>query len=765
MIKKIIISGFILLFSINSFSQNDIETILRYSDTTSFHFSGEWQYLSTDIYLFNPEKFTDLINELPMNAPKKKGLFRKKKIQEEYLEYLFITAKLKNVKFFGNQDITYPLYNFQINQETDNQYRTYVSDNIDHVRILDNLPLYAASDYIDAEVNVKAITNSDSDMILGMIARQLQNLSSITTPTDALMSLIGEFGKFMETNTKKKEYRFSSTIRLYEQNNFDTRLHSIKIYEIVSPNSISELNNFQSVSEFLDTTYNSSLSRSLLSDIVNYQKYPYLVVANYKSLYKMEEVTGDEVTFANIEKRKLKIENDYRASLINTETYRQEKDFIQFITIFANLKTNLEMYKLNYKTANSDAISGGLFRIIQYYRQLLKAFKEIEYKYQRNSTYNSVFKKEYQSILGYAALYLDEDHNLKLSKSLVNTILELEDPKITGLDSVQTEAYLSRLHFADQFKTEILKQSAEGQTILSQIKKMEKKQYENFYKDKVSYIYTLDANNKNLKFYSSFKDKIRSSNCKTCRDSSGIALKDFKTRYTRHLKTIELAKTDSLIENIEEQLFELLETDEFLGQNFKLYYTTDSLPANMKLLYKKYQQSNRDLGDLQDLMTRNVNSRNYEIIKEYNTKLVSLVNSAAYAQGYVRKRKPELCEKPIPVIVPDPKPVIELKQDSVLTTIDSLQVNSDTSSFQLANFIDTYSLKFKDLFEEYSETGKDTILRDRIQLNLLQLDSLKSFHEESTEKDSILNEDFTVEELILNFEEEYKSILKLIKNK
>ena len=111
------------------------------------------------------------------------------------------------------------------------------------------------------------------------------------------------------------------------------------------------------------------------------------------------------------------------------------------------------------------------------------------------------------------------------------------------------------------------------------------------------------------------------------------------------------------------------------------------------------------------------------------------------------------------------KPVIELKQDSVLTTIDSLQVNSDTSSFQLANFIDTYSLKFKDLFEEYSETGKDTILRDRIQLNLLQLDSLKSFHEESTEKDSILNEDFTVEELILNFEEEYKSILKLIKNK
>lgn len=122
----------------------------------------------------------------------------------------------------------------------------------------------------------------------------------------------------------------------------------------------------------------------------------------------------------------MKIENDYRANLINTETYRQEKDFIQFITVFANLKTNLEMYKLNYKTGNSDAFSAGLFRVIQYYRQILKAFTEIEYKYEGKSTYNTVFKGEYESIIGFANLYLEEDHNLKLSKDLVYTILELE---------------------------------------------------------------------------------------------------------------------------------------------------------------------------------------------------------------------------------------------------------------------------------------------------------------------------------------------------
>ena len=107
----------------------------------------------------------------------------------------------------------------------------------------------------------------------------------------------------------------------------------------------------------------------------------------------MEQVTGDEVNFANIEKRKLKIENDYRAGLINAETYRQERDFINFITIFANLKNHLEVYSLNYRTGNTDAISGSLFKLLQYYRQLLKAHEEIVFKYRGNSTFNNVFRR------------------------------------------------------------------------------------------------------------------------------------------------------------------------------------------------------------------------------------------------------------------------------------------------------------------------------------------------------------------------------------
>ena len=61
-------------------------------------------------------------------------------------------------------------------------------------------------------------------------------------------------------------------------------------------------------------------------------------------------------------------------------------------------------------------------KLLQYYRQLLKAHEEIVFKYRGNSTFNNVFRKEYESIIGYASLYHDEDHNLKRLKDLAYTL-------------------------------------------------------------------------------------------------------------------------------------------------------------------------------------------------------------------------------------------------------------------------------------------------------------------------------------------------------
>ena len=122
--KALLFLGFLLLTSRVS-AQRDIEPKLIFSDTSNFSFTGEWQYLSTEIYLFNGEKFSNLINELDFVRTKpKSGFSRRKGLSEEYLEYLFITASLKNVRFFGDKDLTYPLYNFQISRDKDSKYRT-----------------------------------------------------------------------------------------------------------------------------------------------------------------------------------------------------------------------------------------------------------------------------------------------------------------------------------------------------------------------------------------------------------------------------------------------------------------------------------------------------------------------------------------------------------------------------------------------------------------------------------------------------------------
>ena len=269
--KKLLVAALLIFAASSGYAQRDIITKLCFADSVKYPFSSEWQYLSTDIYLLNGDRFSKLINEINFENPKSKGWF-KRGIDEEKLEYLFITAQLKDVKFFGDKDIAYPIYNFQINRDKDNKYQTFVSDKIDKIRIIDNLPLYSASDKIDADIKVRAITTNQRDQMVSLVATQLQNISKIPTPTAAVFSLLREFGNFLEANSKRKEYRFSTTIRLFEQKNFDTRLHSIKIYALNTENSRPILLNTEVLKAFIDTSANPDITRESLVQMLGYKQ-------------------------------------------------------------------------------------------------------------------------------------------------------------------------------------------------------------------------------------------------------------------------------------------------------------------------------------------------------------------------------------------------------------------------------------------------------------------------------------------------------------
>jgi hypothetical protein len=636
--KKLLVAALLTFAASYGYGQRDIITKLCFADSVRYPFSSEWQYLSTDIYLLNGDRFSKLINEVDFENTKKRG-WLKRGIDEERLEYLFITAQLKDVKFFGDKDIAYPIYNFQINRDKDNKYQTFVSDKIDKIRIIDNLPLYSASDKIDADIKVRAITNNQRDQMVSLVATQLQNISKIQTPTTAVFSLLQEFGNFLEANSKRKEYRFSTTIRLFEQKNFDTRLHSIKIYALNTDNSRPILLNSAALKSYLDTAANPEITRESIAQMLGYKQYPLIVVANYKSLYKMEQIRGDEVNQSNIDKRKLRIENDFKAGLINDETYRQEKDFISFLTVFANLKGMMEVYSLNYRMGNPDAITNGLIKVMQGYRQLLKLYDEIEYKYRTNSTFLTVFKSEYTSILGFASLYLEDDQNLKQTKNMVKTMVSLEkDMKLT--DPYICENSLRSLRFSDIFKRSNFEQTLEGQIILSQIAQLEKFLLDKSFTVDIVKLRGAKAIPQNISAPEKLKEKANNTVCVICREQALAAIKDFYDGLNQSYKIAALHRRDSLAMVVENKLYGYIEKVELVEKNVKAQYG-DSLPASVTFLNNKVLEIKRDMGNLNDFAKASVADKSLDVINELNSKLVNYIISIEETLQYIVEKRPD----------------------------------------------------------------------------------------------------------------------------
>lgn len=689
MVKRFLFLFAEILVSISSFAQRDIEPKLIYSDTSNYSFTGEWQYLSTDIFLYNGDKFSNLINDLDFARVEPKKSWRKKTtLEQEQLEYLFITASLKNVKFFGDNDVTYPLYNFQISKDKDSKYQTFVSDNIDHVRIIDNLPLYSAKDYIDAEIQVKAITNNDRDQVLSLVALQLKNLSKILTPTDAVMGIIGEFGNFIEANTKKKEYKFSSTIRLFEQKNFDTRIHSIKVYALSTANSKPISISTDSFKNFLDTVSHGNVNREVLKQLLSYKGYPVIVVVNYKSLYRMDPISGDEVTFANIEKRKLKVENDYKQGLINAETYRQERDFSNFLTVFANFKNHLDVYNLNYRTGNTDAVAGSLFRVMQYYRQLIKTFEEMKFKYRGNNTFITVFNPEYESILGFASLYLDDDHNLKTTKDLVSTLIRLENSSTVHPGELEQD--ISALRFSGIFKTELMNQNLEGQLINSQISRLEESLYKATFEAEVQKLNETQASVKNRNESSKLLALIKNTSCGLCRERSIAAINSFGQRMDEFSRKSELSRNDSIVTSLEAWMFKKLEQLQLIKKNYRDTYLMDSSLESTKYIGTKIQEVERDINNTKDFMKADVSERDLSTIINLNQKLLNYRKQVEETIKLICDLKPELCNV-IKVKVTE-TPSLEVafsKADSVIRQANIFVAIFDFQIKQMTTIVDS----------------------------------------------------------------------------
>jgi hypothetical protein len=616
--KKIATLLFLFLgFQEVSMAQGGIQTRLAYTYQDQFEFSDEWQYLSTDIYLYNGNKFTRVINELETGAGRDKKKYR------HTLEYLFISAKLKNIKVFGNENIVYPLYNFNINAGNKGM-ETEVSDNIEVIRIIDKLPVTEAGKNIDATIEARAITNEEGGEMFNIVASQLVNISKLTNPTNALLSLVGEFGNLLGSTSRKREYRFSSTIRLYEGQGFDTKLHSVRVYLLVPPDAKTPNLRLVRLTEFLHNGQ-TGLERRKVEELINYKEYPFLVIANYKSLYKTDALSGNDINLEIVEKRKQKINNAHDAGLVNDETFKQEMFFIEFLRHFAELRQNLNGYKLNYRNNVSEANSKSLFGIIQNYKTLKGIQRLREKEFARNSTFLNIFKPEYQTIMASADLYLEEDHNLKNAKELVLTLLELEGELKGTPNAAKREAYLARLHSVTLPGKDFLSATIEGETITRYTRMLEDTQYKEVFEKEVLKLSQADPTDETLPFRNSLMEKAGTTKCVSCREKVKETVLTFNKRYEAIKLEAALKKTEELRRSADIKVTEFLKKKYCIDNNITSSYPKDTPPAFIARFTEKNNEMGKQTEALNTLVKEGVQGDNVETVLDYQNKISDLI--------------------------------------------------------------------------------------------------------------------------------------------
>jgi len=636
--KKIALLLLLFIAANSLLAQVVIQTTPVLKQKTNFEFSEEWQYLSSDIYLINPDKFNDLVNDLSFETDKISG--KKSKKNTEYIEYLIVTTKVKDLKFFGG-DLVYPIYNFQFALGTDSKYNSNISKSFEVIRIIDNLPLTSNKDYIEADIQAEAITNTKQDRLNMIVSESLKSISKITNPSEAVLSLIGEYGKIMESKIQRTQYQFTSTIRLYEEQDFSKQLHSLNVYVFeLSTNKPAKINTDE-LTKYVTASENPQITRDILSQKIGFGKYPYLVVANYKSKYISEPAIGDEIDAEAIKIRIQKTKNAYDKGIINKETYTQEVELIEFLKVFVDLKLSINNYKLNYKNEITKDFSKSFFVILQNYRNLKNILNLRNKAYADNKLYKNEFKKSYESIITNSELYLDENNYLKNIKELVNTLFEYEN--LTKEPTIQEkERYLRSLYMVELPKSE--EASIEVKAINKLADRLESDIYSKEYRPFIQELNGFDTNEAGVQKSEELKAKMNNSYCKTCKEEAGKAIAAFDERYQKILVKNASTQTEALKKKAKDLAFKLLVKEDCIDKNLAEQYPEGKeKPAYITLFVEEYALLKKQREEMFQLTKEQQEFKNMQELNKFNDKLDVQIQKLEQEYESLCSKVPALC--------------------------------------------------------------------------------------------------------------------------
>jgi len=628
---------FILLAiaSKNISAQEVIKVHPEFKKNVSYNFSNEWHYLSSELYLFNQDKFDNLINELYPIVKKN----TKKNEPDNSVQSILVTAKINNTTM-GNE-LVYPIYNFKVDKNAE-KYKTQTTTNAELIRIIDNLPMSSVNKYVDARINLEIITEQKSNKIYEIIADQLNIVSQLSNPTGAALTLVGELGKVLKNKAKGNSYQFESTVRIYEEEDFNKRLHSVNIYVFMPIAAEQAFIDTTALGIYLDTTDNPVINRGKLTQLLKYFKYPYMVIANYKSKYISAPVIGDEIDFDAIEKRRTKVKSAYESKLLTTEIYTQEIKLIEFLEKFAQLKIDINNYELNYKNRITDDFTRMYLKILKEYRSLKNLYKLRNTEFKNDEVYNNEFKKIYESILVNSEIYLEKDNNLRNIKECVNLIYNINNKLVsTKFEPTQSENRLRILYSVnlptDETKTDEIIE------INSLIKQLEEELYKNTFKSEIDKLNTAEISENALPIIETIKNQIKPTNCKLCRDNANVAITTFNEKFEAVKKAKALEQAAQLIRITNDEIYYKLIQEACLQKHFSDDYP-NGLPAHIQIIYQEFTEMKQTREKLQLLTNQPIKNLDLIKVNEYIDELKFLTDLLQSTYNSICKKAPSLCE-------------------------------------------------------------------------------------------------------------------------
>ncbi|WP_196887565.1 hypothetical protein [Aureivirga sp. CE67] len=521
--KKILLY-LLLLLNINFLNAQagKITTKLVHDAYFGFNFSEEWQFLTTDFYLYNEGSFINLV--------------RTKKNKGEKVEHLTLTATLPNYFDSKGSNLVYPLYSYQIDSDRKNNITKLHYERNEKIRLLDDYPLAKTNGVVNADIDGFIVTDSNRNKFLRSISDQLINISSAPEPSFGIMNLLGELGKFFKQSFSKKQYTFRSSINLYNDTNFEKKPHSIKVYTFNSLN-IRKLKEVQNkLNKYVQRIYDGNKSEELniakLSKELNIRGIPYFIVINYRSKYVPPAVLGDKIDSDFVKNYETRIMEDCNKKINTEKVCEQQKKLLDFYVAFLDFKKNVNLFSREYKKATIASKELNLFTVMSSYRTLLKILEENNAIYENNSSYQNDFSPRYRELISLANQYLEKYAELKDVKTFTLTLNQITKNKELVYESNETlENYLNILYLLKL--PNIKKNTADYDEIVNSIDKIEEALQKNKYRLMLVPLVNGNVTEETIEQFHILTEQINISKCKVCEEKVRPTLEIFEDKIKR----------------------------------------------------------------------------------------------------------------------------------------------------------------------------------------------------------------------------------------